>query len=233
MEHYDYSTDHIRKHLVDFFKTYPNIILDGELYKHGETLQRISGAARMEKDADTEWLEYHVYDMYDKENPDLSASKRTSFVCNEFTDALTTGLDIIHIVNHFKVSGENNIWDFHNQFVEEGYEGCVIRNPDKPYKPNGRTNDMLKFKQYKSEDFKVIGYELGTRGSEDMTFICELEDGRTFAAMPVGNRAIKEEYVENFEEKYKDHLAECTYFNYSDDGIPTQPKLRTFRFDLE
>lgn len=34
-------------------------------------------------------------------------------------------------------------------------------------------------------------------------------------------------------EKYKGHLAECTYFNYSDEGIPTQPKLRTFRFDLE
>ena len=66
-----------------------------------------------------------------------------------------------------------------------------------------------------------------------MTFTCELEDGRTFEAMPVGDRATKEEYVENFESKYKEHKAECTYFNYSDDGIPTQPKLRTFRFDLE
>lgn len=34
-------------------------------------------------------------------------------------------------------------------------------------------------------------------------------------------------------EKYKGYLTECTYFNYSDDGIPTQPKLRTFKFDLE
>ena len=66
-----------------------------------------------------------------------------------------------------------------------------------------------------------------------MTFTCELEDGRTFEAMPVGNREIKAEYVENFEAKYKGHKAECTFFNYSDDGIPTQPKLRIFRFDLE
>ena len=66
-----------------------------------------------------------------------------------------------------------------------------------------------------------------------MTFICELPDGRTFKSMPVGDRAVKEEYVANFEEKYKGHLAECTYFNYSEDGIPTQPKLRIFRFDLE
>lgn len=49
----------------------------------------------------------------------------------------------------------------------------------------------------------------------------------------VGDREVKAEYVENFEEKYKGHMAECTYFNLSDDGVPTQPKLRTFRFDLE
>ena len=66
-----------------------------------------------------------------------------------------------------------------------------------------------------------------------MTFTCELEDGRTFEAMPVGDRATKAEYVENFDNKYRGHKAECTFFNYSDDGIPTQPKLRVFRFDLE
>ena len=49
----------------------------------------------------------------------------------------------------------------------------------------------------------------------------------------VGDRATKVEYVENFEIKYKGHKAECTFFNYSDGGIPTQPKIRVFRFDLE
>jgi ATP-dependent DNA ligase len=92
---------------------------------------------------------------------------------------------------------------------------------------------MIKVKKYKSSDFKVIGYELGVRGSEDMCFICELQDGRTFKAMPVGDRITKDEYVTNFESKYNGHLVECTYFNYSEDGIPTQPKARIFRFDLE
>ena len=92
---------------------------------------------------------------------------------------------------------------------------------------------MIKFKKYKSEDFKVIGYKLGLRGSADMTFTCELEDGRTFEAMPCGDRATNAENVKNFDNKYRGHKAECTFFNYSDDGIPTQPKLRIFRFDLE
>lgn len=241
-EHYDYSTGHIRSNetLVNFFKENPTIILDGELYRHGITLQKISGAARMEKDADNEWLQYWIYDCYNTSNPDMNAKDRIKFIEDSlfglvYDDEIEEDdlSECLVLVNHIEVSEEDNIWELHDQWVSEGFEGCVIRNPDKPYKPNGRTNDMIKFKNYKSEDFKVVSYELGRRGSEDMTFICELEDGRTFAAMPVGDRTVKEEYVENFKEKYAGHYAECTYFNYSLDGIPTQPKLRIFRFDLE
>lgn len=240
-EGYDPATTHIREKesLIKFFKENPTIILDGELYKHGKTLQQISGAARLEKNAyDCDWLEYWIYDCYDTANPDMIAKERQSFLSSNFPYPVNSefneviGAEII-IVDQHKVSGEENIWKLHDQYVSEGFEGCVIRNPDRPYKPNGRTNDMLKFKNYKSEDFKVIDYQLGSRGSEDMCFICELEDGRTFKAMPCGTREDKEEYIANFESKYKGHLLECTYFNLSDDGIPTQPKGRIFRFDLE
>lgn len=231
-ENYDPATTHIReyKDLVDFLKENPTVILDGELYKHGKTLQQISGAARMEKNAyDCDWLEYWVYDCYFLDQPDMDFRGRYNFLSRL---SFETSYPII-TVGEVLVEGEDNIWALHDEYVEEGFEGCVIRDPKRPYKPNGRTNDMIKFKNYKSEDFKVIGYELGRRGSEDMVFTCELEDGRTFEAMPVGDRATKAEYVENFEAKYKGHKAECTFFNYSDEGIPTQPKLRIFRFDLE
>lgn len=232
LESYNLSTTHIRNHLglIAFFKENPTIILDGELYKHGKTLQQISGAARMEKNMyDTDWLQYWIYDIYDTANPELTAIERQKFLLQYFFEIDNP----IYLVEQVMSHSEEEIWKLHDQYVQEGFEGCVIRNPDKPYKPNGRTNDMIKFKNYKSEDFKVIGYELGLRGSEDMTFICELDDGRTFKAMPVGDRATKEEYVANFESKYEGHLLECTYFNLSDDGIPTQPKGRVFRFDLE
>ena len=244
-EDYDAATTHLREDpkLLKFFETHPTVILDGELFVRGKTLQQISGAARMEKNAvDCDWLEYWIYDCYDTYVPDIVASVRYRFlveICEYYDIPMYLSIKDdehnvpIRLLLHEYVSGWDNMKTLHDKWVAEGFEGAVITDPSKPYKPGSRCNNLIKIKQYKSEDFTVVGYKLGLRGSEDMTFTCELEDGRTFEAMPVGDRATKAEYVKNFDNKYKGHKAECTYFNYSDDGIPTQPKLRIFRFDLE
>lgn len=245
-EDYDVATTHLREYppLINFFEANPTVILDGELFVRGKTLQQISGAARMEKNAyDCEWLEYWIYDCYDTAEPDIFAIDRWKFLIKELVqnnnipiysvitdDTVETPVKLLF---HEYVSGWDNMNKLHDQWVSEGFEGAVITDPTKPYKPGSRCNNLIKIKHYQSEDFKVIGYKLGLRGSEDMTFTCELKDGRTFEAMPCGDRATKAKYVENFDNKYKGHKAECTFFNYSDDGIPTQPKLRVFRFDLE
>lgn len=242
-ENYDPATYHIRNHpsIKGLLELNPNVILDGELYKHGKSLQQISGAARMEKNAyDCDWLEYWIYDCIHLDNLDMPAKDRIkwleSFLNNlEFNpnDEFEENEVKVRIVPHVIVSGWNNMKELHDKYVLEGFEGLVIRDPNKPYKPNGRTNDMIKIKQYMDETFKVVGYELGLRGSEDMCFICEMKDGRTFKAMPLGSREVKSEYIDNFEEKYKNHLGDCKYFELSDDGIPCQPKFLAFRYDLE
>ena len=245
-ENYNAATTHIRKWepLVKFFEANPTVILDGELFVRGKTLQQISGAARMEKNAyDCDWLQYWVYDCYFTDNPDMIAKDRYDFLVNELNHKFGIFVymtpeddeikDEVRLLHHENVSGWDNMKKLHDKWVAEGFEGAVITDPSKPYKVGSRCNNLIKIKQYKSEDFMVVGYKLGLRGSEDMTFTCQLEDGRTFEAMPVGDRATKAEYVENFDNKYRGHKAECTFFNYSDDGIPTQPKMRIFRFDLE
>lgn len=245
-EDYDASTTHLRENprLLAFFEANPTVILDGELFKRGKTLQQISGAARLEKNAyDCDWLEYWIYDCYITDKPDLIAVERYAIVLSQLSEHFDIPLYesteddekewAIKVLTHKFVEGWPSMMLEHDKYVSEGFEGACITDPEKPYEPGSRGNQLIKIKKYKSEDFKVVGYKLGLRGSEDMTFTCELEDGRTFEAMPVGDRATKAEYVENFEEKYKGHKVECTFFNYSDDGIPTQPKARVFRFDLE
>lgn len=238
---YDYSTDHIRKNekLLKFFKSHPTYILDGELYKHGKSLQQISGAARLEKNAvDCDWLEYYVYDIM---IPGMKFSDRLE-ILKQLQKELNLGFDPniewkegelqMQLVPQEKVSGYENIMKLHDQYVSKGWEGVVCRNPDKEYGFGKRTNDMLKFKSYRDDCFKVIGIEEGLRGVEDMVFVLETNEGKSFKAKPFGDLKQKQEYWKNFEEKYKGKIGECKFFYYSDEGVPLQPSFKVFRFDL-
>lgn len=239
---YDTGLFEILNHpdLIKLFEDYPDLILDGECYRHGYSLQTLNSYARTMKVAkDMEFLQFYWYDIVDLTK---SFEERLEFM-NSIKDRLNLTFDPnrefksdelrIQFVPQEKVSGWDNMIKLHNSFVEEGWEGLVIRDPDKVYKPNGRSNDMIKIKKYRDATFLVIGYELGLRGSEDMVFICQMDDGKIFKAKPLGDREQKEEYVNNFESLYKNHRGDCKFFYLSDDGTPLQPCFKSFRPDLE
>lgn len=243
---YDSAMFEILTHpaLIKLFKNNKGLMLDGECYHHGYTLQQINSIARTQKVAkDLEVLQFYWYDIVDLNNPFKSRLAKMKSIAEELKEY---GSEIgwepdrmfkenelrIQFVPQVEVSGWDNMMKLHNEYVSEGWEGLVIRDPERPYKPNGRTNDMIKIKVYKDDCFKVVGKEAGLRGSEDMVFIMEMPDGRTFKAKPFGDREQKEEYWINFDKKYKGHIGECKFFYYSDDGIPLQPAFKAFRDDL-
>ena len=244
---YDSAMFEILTHptLIKLFKNNKGLMLDGECYHHGYTLQQINSIARTQKVAkDLEVLQFYWYDIVDLNNPFKSRLAKMKSIAEELKEY---GAEIgwnpdrifkenelrIQFVPQIEVSGWDNMMKLHNEYVSEGWEGLVIRDPERPYKPNGRTNDMIKIKIYKDDCFKVVGKEAGLRGSEDMVFIMQMPDGRTFKAKPFGDREQKQEYWINFEEKYNGHIGECKFFYYSDDGIPLQPAFKAFRDDLQ
>ena len=243
---YDSAMFEILTHpaLIKLFKNNEGLMLDGECYHHGYTLQQINSIARTQKVAkDLEILQFYWYDIVDLNNPfktRLAKMKSIASELKEYGSEISWEPDRIFKENELRiqfvpqveVSGWDNMMKLHNEYVSEGWEGLVIRDPERPYKPNGRTNDMIKIKVYKDDCFKVVGKEAGLRGSEDMVFIMEMPDGRTFKAKPFGDREQKEEYWINFDKKYKGHIGECKFFYYSDDGIPLQPAFKAFRDDL-
>ena len=243
---YDSAMFEILTHpaLIKLFKNNEGLMLDGECYHHGYTLQQINSIARTQKVAkDLEILQFYWYDIVDLNNPfktRLVKMKSLASELKEYGSEISWEPDRIFKENELRiqfvpqveVSGWDNMMKLHNEYVSEGWEGLVIRDPERPYKPNGRTNDMIKIKVYKDDCFKVVGKEAGLRGSEDMVFIMQMPDGRTFKAKPFGDREQKQEYWINFEEKYNGHIGECKFFYYSDDGIPLQPAFKAFRDDL-
>ena len=239
---YDAAMYEILSHptLIMLFKENPGLIMDGECYHHGWTLQQLNSIARTQKTAvDYDVLQFYWYDVVDVNS---TFDERFAFMQDirdqyNFTFEPERNFEYgelrIQFVPQVPVTGYNKMLELHNQYVSEGWEGLVVRDPDKLYRPNGRTNDMVKIKVYKDDCFKVVGKEAGLRGSEDMVFIMEMPDGRTFKAKPFGDRTQKEEYWDNFERHYLGHMGECKFFYYSDDGIPLQPAFKAFRDDLD
>ena len=240
---YDAAMYEILSHpdLIQLFKENPGLIMDGECYHHGYTLQQLNSIARTQKTAvDYEVLQFYWYDIVDINS---TFEERWAYM-QDLVDALNKTSQIIEfnperefkngelriqLVPQILVSGYDKMMELHNQYVSEGWEGLVIRDPDKVYRPNGRTNDMIKIKVYKSGEFLITGYELGLRGNEDMVFICETKEGKLFKAKPHGDRAQKDWYIENFDSECLNHYATVKYFYMSDDDIPLQPSVSSIR----
>ena len=205
---YDASTSFMRHNpkLIQFFEEHPDIVLDGELYKHGKSLQQISGAARLEKDtAGMDWLEYYIYDVMDS----TKTFEERLDILHDITDELNLGFNPerewddgelkFQIVPQETVVGWANIQKLHDKYVGEGFEGIVIRDPSKVYNFGGRTNAMIKVKMYKDAEFEIVGYSEGLR-PEDMVFVCKTKEGKEFEAKPMGPRELKWEYLDRMDE---------------------------------
>jgi hypothetical protein len=236
---YDASTYQLREHpaLIKLLSENPGWVLDGELYKHGKSLQQISGAARMEKTAGgCDWLEYYLYDVM---VPDAPFEDRlqcltdiTELLNLSFTPEREWEKDElrIQIVPHVLVVGENKkkqITTLHDMYVKEGWEGCVARDVSKPYKYGGRGQEMVKFKMYQDAEFEITGISEGLR-EEDMCFTLITEDGIEFKAKPMGSRELKQQYREDLN-KLIGKMATVKFFYLSDEGTPLQPVLKAIR----
>ena len=237
---YDPSTYQLREHPVlrSLLSTHPDWILDGELYKHGKSLQQISGAARLEKTASgCNWLEYYIYDIM---IPDKTFEERYEILNEiahyinqeEFNPEKEWEKDElrVHVIPHYFITGKNKkeqIMNLHNVFVSEGWEGCVARDTSKYYKFGGRGNEMVKFKMYQDSEFKITGISEGLR-EEDMCFTLVTEDNIEFKAKPMGSRELKQQYRENLNTLIG-KMATVKYFYLSDEGTPLQPVLKSIR----
>ena len=229
--------------LIQIFKENPGLIMDGECYHHGYTLQQLNSIARTQKTVkDYGILQFYWYDIVDVNSTfderwaymqDLVdvLNKTSQFIVFDPEREFKNGELRIQLVPQIEITGWDNMMKLHNQYVSEGWEGLVIRDPDKLYRPNGRTNDMIKIKCYKSYEFLITGYELGLRGNEDMVFTLVTKEGKPFKAKPHGDRAQKDWYVNNFDSECLNHYATVKYFYMSDDNVPLQPSVSNIRIE--
>lgn len=226
---YDIPATYIRQdpYIVKLLTENEGLILDGELYRHGWNLQKISGLSRKETLEDEHaQLCYHCYDIVDESAPFKERVKRL----NKFKADCPSDSKLI-IIEQRLISGLDEIMDMHNEAVAAGYEGLVIKDPDKEYKCGARDNRALKIKEFQDAEFKIVGLVEGLR-EEDMCFLMEMPDGTQFKAKPIGDRALKQEYRDNIDDIIG-RMGTVKYFGMTntEHPVPNLPSFRAVRYE--
>ena len=221
---YDIPATYIREdpYVKQIFKENPDIILDGEIYRHLWNLQKISGLCRKETlEEEHKELVFHCYDIVDTQSPFKLRARKLGELNNSRPDNSR-----IVFVEHRPVKGLDQIMQMHDEAIAAGYEGLVVRDPEKEYKPGARDNRMMKIKIFTDGEFLITGIAEGLR-EEDMCFTMETEDGTPFKAKPVGDRAQKQWYREHLDE-IVGQMGTVKYFGMTNTEHPV-PNLPVFK----
>jgi DNA ligase-1 len=115
---------------------------------------------------------------------------------------------------------------YHDDCVKRGYEGIMIRTPGGLYRQT-RSKDLLKYKHFKTEEFKVVGHTVGKEGIP--VFECLVGD-KTFGVMMKSTLEEKKAMLKEVESYYGKWLT-VKYQELSKDGVPRFPVGIDFRQD--
>lgn len=267
-----YGNEHMLKELKTFFEVindkYPKIYLDGELYKHGLSLQVISGMMRREKGSKTEVkekgdgnennikLEYHIFDLFFptscKSMKEMPYQERNIILDDIFDIAKKENINlkfIVKVKTHIAKTFEEET-KLYNQFLEEKYEGSIVRNLDASYEfgvnKESRTYQIRKRKPRYSAEYEIVGYTEGTQGKDRGAIIWVLKTKKTvknkinypsqqFTSTPVGMdyeeryNLFKKMTPSYFAKNYKGKYMTVEYDDISEEGVPLRAKTKGVR----
>jgi ATP-dependent DNA ligase len=232
-----YHLDHIRNELKTFFSMIKIVspdskfYFDGELYSHVLPFEKITGICRRETLTLEEELKesvlirYYVYDCFDLSHLDQTNEQRFDILKKLFSDISTK---YIVLSPTEKVGSEKEMLKWHKKYIEDGYEGIMIRNLAGLYKIKGRSKDLQKYKTFVDEEFKVIGYHSEEGAAGGVVWECITKDGKEFSVRPRGTVEERQQFLENADDYIGKKLT-VIFQEYSEDGVPRFPVGKAFR----
>jgi ATP-dependent DNA ligase len=156
-----------------------SFILDGEIYHHDIEFEEIIEAVKKTND-NTKDLKFVVYDLVTEGNVKDRYSKLGN-ICFKINSKH------IEMIDTTVIDNAEEIQQNHDDYVEQGYEGLMIRNMDGIYGQGQRSSDLLKFKVFKTDEFEFDRFVLGQRGIMDMKAMCKTAEGKEFGAKMKGS----------------------------------------------
>lgn len=210
-------------HIVNALKGYTNgsCILDGELYCHGIGFQNNMKLIKKNRPGETEKIQYWVYDIIsDKPFAERHDTIQLDVLANPLVVPVTT----------HKLIDEDKLKDYHKKAIGLGFEGSIIRWGDAGYKIDGRSENLLKYKDFQDIALKIKDIVPSEQRPSWGQPIFELK-GKEFSAGMKYSHEEREEFLTN-KHKYIGKTAELRFFEYSDEGIPRFPVMVGIREDV-
>lgn len=200
------------------------LVLDGEAYCHGMSLNEISSACKKKTDK-TKNIKFNIYDCL---MGDANFMTRNLFV-KDMVQAAES--DHVLAVETIKVRSEAELMHCQGTFIEAGYEGAMLRHSNAPYEAGKRSSTLLKVKTFVDDEFEVIDFKMA-RGKYAgcPIYVCRTTDGNPFDVLAHGTIEEKKAQGANAR-SFIGKMLTVKYFNYTktSEPVPFFPVAKGFR----
>ena len=202
------------------------LYLDGELYSDELTFQELAGTLRRHENTEETLnkIYFIVFDMFWTDTTTKYAIRKEGLkqLFDSFLELST------QLIKTEKVFDEKEMKEKHNEYIQQGYEGIILRNAKGAYKMKHRSADLQKLKAFKDSEYIIVDYKEG-EGVEEGCVIWQCEtkthlnlDTCKFWVRPKGTQEERRAlftYGFSFIGKY----LTVRYQELTDDGIPRFP----------
>ena len=213
----EYKVPHVSEELESIIQ--PNMILDGEIYIHGITFQTVTRLVKKHRPGESTNLQYHIYDVF------MIGEQATEWFerFKMLTDITISNSRSIKRIKTAVANNEDEIYGLQEKWVQEGYEGAIVREWKAPYAVNARSNHLLKVKDFKDAEYRIVDFTEGI-GKFDgcVIWVCVTEENRQFKVVPKGTLGEKRKWFDEGE-KHIGSWLKVKFFELSEDNIPRFP----------
>jgi DNA ligase-1 len=224
---------HIQESLKPILRQYPDIVFDGELYTDKDTIpfEELAGLIKKKKitDDDKERLKlisYHIYDCYHTSDTEMPFTNRMQ----TFYDILRKyNMPSLKIVPTIEVNSVSEFKKKFSEFVEQGYEGIILRNKKGVYQLNYRSHDLQKYKEFMEEEYEIVDFKEGEgKDKGTVIWVCQTTSKKRFNVRPRGTAQMRRDWFDNGS-SYIGKMLTVIFQELSECGIPRFPVGKSVR----
>lgn len=232
------TMSHIAQSLTPFFQKHPDAVLDGELYTSDIPFEELAGLIKKKKLTEQDSIrlsaiKYHIYDIVDEKSV---YQKRYSDIKKMFAQVAASTASSPHelppyicLVETTEAKTEAEFKVEFSRFIEDGYEGIMLRNKGGMYRCNYRSHDLQKYKEFEEDEFRIIGFTQGDgRDKGTVIWMCETKEGKEFTVRPRGTMESRRKLFESGK-KYVGKMLTVIYQELTEEGKPRFPVGKDIR----